>query len=109
MAQQIRANQGLETTLTPGRFYEKSRTRLAERVIQLVRAQAKTLLAHVEDRARIPNRRGQCYAELEHDACSMVVEPLPCLFRNRPYSACELEGKGISWQSLLFWRNDLGP
>ena len=49
-AHQIRANQGLETILQPGLMYDKSRTSLAERTIQTVRAQGKCLIADVEGR-----------------------------------------------------------
>ena len=42
MAQNIRANHGLETIFQPGLMYSKSRTSLAERTIQTVRGQGKT-------------------------------------------------------------------
>ena len=53
MAKLIRSNNGLRTILQPGKFYEKSRTALAERCIQTVRAQGKTLISHLQDRARV--------------------------------------------------------
>ena len=53
MTKLIRSNNGLHTILTAGKFYDKSRTSLAERTIQTVRAQGKTLLSHIEDRAKI--------------------------------------------------------
>ena len=53
MAKLIRSNNGLHTILQAGKFYDKARTSLAERCIQTVRAQAKTIIAHVQDRAQI--------------------------------------------------------
>ena len=53
MAKLIRSNNGVRTILQPGKFYEKSRTALAERCIQTVRAQGKTLISHLQDRARV--------------------------------------------------------
>ena len=53
MAKLIRSNNGLHTILQAGKFYDKARTSLAERCIQPVRAQAKTIIAHVQDRAQI--------------------------------------------------------
>ena len=53
MAKLIRSNNGLHTILQAGKFYDKARTSLAERCIQTVRAQAKTVIAHVQDRAQI--------------------------------------------------------
>ena len=47
MAKLIRNNNGLRTTLQAGKLYDKSRTSLAERCIQTVRAQATTIIAHV--------------------------------------------------------------
>lgn len=46
-AKQICDNNGLETILSAGKLYNKSRTSLAEQ------AQCKTLVAHVEERARV--------------------------------------------------------
>jgi hypothetical protein len=56
MAQNIRANHGLETILQPGLMYNKSRTSLAERTIQTVRGQGKTFIAYVEHKiaAKLP-------------------------------------------------------
>ena len=53
MTKLIRSNNGLHTILAAGKFYDKSRTSLAERTIQTVRAQGKTLLSHIEDRAKV--------------------------------------------------------
>ena len=53
MTKLIRSNNGLHTILQAGKFYDKSRTSLAERYIQTVRAQAKTIISHVQDRAKI--------------------------------------------------------
>ena len=50
MAQVIRSNQGLPMVLQPGKMYSKSRTSLAERSIQTVRAQGKCLIAYIEDK-----------------------------------------------------------
>ncbi|CAK8995861.1 Retrovirus-related Pol polyprotein from transposon TNT 1-94 [Includes: Protease [Durusdinium trenchii] len=53
MTKLIKSNNGLHTILQPGKFYEKARTALAERCIQTVRAQGKTLISHLQDRARV--------------------------------------------------------
>ena len=53
VAQKIRAAQGLETLLQPGQMYGKSRTALAERSIQTVRAQGKCLMVHLEEKMRV--------------------------------------------------------
>ena len=53
MAQVIRANQGLAMTPQPGKMYSKSRTSLAERSIQTVRAQGKCLVAFLEDKMQM--------------------------------------------------------
>ena len=47
VAQAIRAAQGLETLLQPGQMYGKSKTALAEKSVQTVRAQGKCLMVHV--------------------------------------------------------------
>jgi hypothetical protein len=53
MAQVIRSNQGLPMVLQPGKMYSKSRTSLAERSIQTVRAQGKCLIAYIEDKMQM--------------------------------------------------------
>lgn len=53
MTQVIRANQGLPTVLQPGKMYSKARTRLAERSIQIVRAEGKCLVAFLEDKMQM--------------------------------------------------------
>ena len=53
MASTIRANNGIVTILQPGKFYDKARTALAERSIQTVRNQSKTLIKFIEEKANI--------------------------------------------------------
>ena len=53
MTKLIRSNNGLHAILQAGKFSDKSHTSLAERYIQTVRAQAKTIISHVQDRAKI--------------------------------------------------------
>ena len=53
MASTIRANNGMVTILQPGKFYDKARTALAERSIQTVRNQSKTLIKFIEEKANI--------------------------------------------------------
>ena len=48
MTEVIRSNQGLPMTPQPGKMYSKSRTGLAERTIQTVRAQGQCLVAFLE-------------------------------------------------------------
>ena len=45
VAQTIRKTGGVETVLQPGKYYNKGRTSLAERMVQTVRNQQKTLIA----------------------------------------------------------------
>ena len=49
-ARTIRANNGMETALQPSKLYDKGRTSVAERMIQLVRGQQKTLVCFVEEK-----------------------------------------------------------
>jgi len=53
MTEVIRSNQGLPMTPQPGKMYSKSRTGLAERTIQTVRAQGKCLVAVLEDKMQM--------------------------------------------------------
>lgn len=81
MAKQIRDNNGLETILSAGKLYNKSRTSLAERTIQTVRAQCKTLVAHVEEREQellwvkvMSFMRGQCH--MQHGCSIDTMSPM---------------------------------
>jgi hypothetical protein len=53
MTQAIRSTQGLPMTPQPGKMYSKSRTSLAERTIQTVRAQGKCLVAFLEGKMQM--------------------------------------------------------
>ena len=53
VAQTIRAAQGLETVFQPGHMYGKARTAFAEMSIQIVRAQRKALMVHLEENMRV--------------------------------------------------------
>ena len=53
LAKMTREKMGLTTILTTGKAFQKGRTAIAERAIQTVRSQQKTLSAHVAERAQI--------------------------------------------------------
>ena len=52
VAKAIRSNNGCQTLLQPGKPYDKSRTALAERSVQTVRGQQKTLMSFVEEQTK---------------------------------------------------------
>jgi len=95
VAQTIRAAHGLETVLQPRQVYGKTRTSLAERSIQTVRAQGKALMVHLEDKMRVkfpaehPLRgwsviHGACVLNRYHVASSLGTTAFMSL-RGRPY------------------------
>ena len=53
LVKMTREKMGLNTILTTGKAFQKGRTAIAERAIQTVRAQQKTLSAHVRERAQV--------------------------------------------------------
>ena len=53
LAKMTRERMGLTTILTAGKAFQKGRTAIAERAIQTVRSQQKTLSAHVAEHAQV--------------------------------------------------------
>ena len=103
MTEVIRSNQGLPMTPQPGK---KSRTGLAERTIQTVRAQGKCLVAFLEDKMH-EDSRGSCVAWMGNDSCWLVAESLSSDFRKRCDCLHGCARTSLQRSRLCTWRRSL--
>ena len=89
------SNNGLRAIMQAGKFYGKSRTSLDEICIQKVRSQAKTIIAHIQDRAKIIFD-----ALMGIDPCMLVAEQVPrdqCRRHDSWHPTSQLQ-RGLQWQ-----------